>query len=180
MDASRALGPKQRLHRCLGPVVVLLNISIVQKKEKKRTRGSRRVMSRAPSFSPAFPLTYPSLCAWGACGAGGHGCSACAHGIGGCGGCVAVRRVQIESIINTLVNVIIIKRKKKNLHNLVRGVDNDGEDGGDGGDIGDVAGGGVFLAGRLPSMSMSMSLLIVEDVLAQCLHKFQQSHVTLK
>ena len=72
-------------------------------------------MSRAPSFSPAFPLTYPSLCARGACGAGGHGCSAHAHGIGGRGGRVAVRRVQIESIINTLVNKIIIKRKKKKL-----------------------------------------------------------------
>ena len=101
----------------------------------------------------------------GACGAGAHGGSAGACGIGGR---VAVRRVQIESVINSLVNEIIIKRKKKNLQNLVRGVDNDGEDGGEGGDIGDVAGGSVFLAGRLPSLSMSMLLLIVEDMLARC------------
>ena len=26
MDASQALGPKQRLHRCLGTIVVLLNV----------------------------------------------------------------------------------------------------------------------------------------------------------
>ena len=101
----------------------------------------------------------------GACGAGAHGGSAGACGIGGR---VAVRRVQIESVINSLVNEIIIKRKKKYLQNLVRGVDNDGEDGGEGGDIGDVAGGSVFLAGRLPSLSMSMLLLIVEDMLARC------------